>query len=250
MEDTMAQWMWALIAVIGILLIVAIVVMVNRQRRTISLQQRFGPEYTRTVGASDDRRTAEAALEERARRRSQLTIVPLAEPVRLRYAEQWRSLQEHFVDRPVEAVDSAEHLLTRVMEDRGYPVGEFDEQADLISVDHPRVVDDYRVAHEIHRRNQAQQATTEDLREAMLRYRSLFDDLLHPGQDGRSDREADRGFDREPEGVDRSAADRAATGRDTIDPTPTTRDRDGAPADLRDAARRDNTRHDVRQEHP
>src|SRR5512142_3165364 len=141
MEDAMAQWIWALIAVIGIVLIVAIVLIINRQRRTISLQQRFGPEYARAVGTTDDRRTAEAALEERARRRSQLNIVPLAEPVRLRYADQWRGLQEHFVDRPVEAVDDAESLLTRVMEDRGYPVGEFDQQADLISVDHPHVVE-------------------------------------------------------------------------------------------------------------
>jgi hypothetical protein len=178
----MAQWIWALVAVIGIVLILAIVLIVNRQRRSISLQQRFGPEYARTVEHADDRRAAEAALADRARRRSRLEIVPLAEPVRLRYADQWRQLQEHFVDRPDEAVDAAEGLLDQVMADRGYPVGEFDHQAELVSVDHPHVVENYRIAHEIHGRNRSQQATTEDLREAMLRYRSLFDDLLHPGQ--------------------------------------------------------------------
>lgn len=180
----MAQWIWALIAVILIVLIVAIVLLVNRQRRSIGLQQRFGPEYTRTVDSTEDRKAAEAALTDRARRRSELTIVPLGEPARLRYAEQWRALQEHFVDRPAEAVSSAEELLSRVMHERGYPVGEFEEQADLISVDHPHVVENFRVAHAIHGRTQAGRATTEDLREAMLRYRSLFDDLLRADQHG------------------------------------------------------------------
>lgn len=201
----MAQWIWALIAVIGILLIAAIVLVVNRQRRSITLQQRFGPEYERTVESADDRRAAEAALTERARRRSKLHIVPLEESVRLRYSDEWRGLQEHFVDRPSEAVTSAESLVTQVMQERGYPVGEFDVQAELISVDHPHVVENYRVAHRIHRRNQANEASTEDLREAMLRYRSLFDDLLRPGQNGSQDTDRpaavdDRGQDlrREP----------------------------------------------------
>jgi hypothetical protein len=178
----MAQWTWALIAAVGISLIIATVLLINRQRRSIWLRQRFGPEYARALEKADDRRAAEATLRERTRLRSMLHITPLAEPARLRYAEQWRSLQEHFVDQPVEAVDAAEGLLTQVMEERGYPVGEFDQQADLISVDHPHVVENYRVAHAIHTRNRAHQATTEDLREAMLRYRSLFDDLLRPNQ--------------------------------------------------------------------
>jgi hypothetical protein len=206
----MAQWIWALVAVIGIMLTLAIVLIVTRQRRTISLQQRFGPEYTRAVEQADDRRAAEATLRERARRRSELDIVPLAEPVRLRYAEQWRGLQEHFVDRPADAVDAAERLLSQVMEDRGYPVGDVDHQADLISVDHPHVVENYRIAHEIHRRNQVHQATTEDLREAMLRYRSLVDDLLQPGQDTST-----------PEPTDRDLTDRATDDRRDSDRTVT-----------------------------
>lgn len=212
----MAQWIWALVAVIGIMLIIAIALIVNRQRRTISLQQRFGPEYARAVGQADDRRAAEAALRERARRRSQLDIVPLAEPVRLRYAEQWRGLQEHFVDRPADAVDAAERLLSQVMADRGYPVGDVDHQADLISVDHPHVVENYRIAHEIHRRNQTQQATTEDLREAMLRYRSLFDDLLHPGQGPSTSERPDRETTT-PETTDQDLTDRATDDQSTDD---------------------------------
>jgi hypothetical protein len=216
--------------VIGILLIVAIVLIVNRQRRSISLQQRFGPEYTRTIEHSDDRRAAEASLEDRARRRSRLDVVPLAEPVRQRYADQWRRLQEQFVDRPTEAVGAAEGLLTQVMSDRGYPVGEFDDQADLISVDHPNMVENYRIAHEIHGRTRTQQATTEDLREAMLRYRSLFDDLLHPGQT------SPEPADRDP--VDRNVdlTDRDLTDRDLTDRHPT--DADGtAPGPRREHRR-------------
>lgn len=111
----MAQWMWALIAVAGIILIVAVVLLVNRQRRTLALQQRFGPEYTRTVESAEDRRMAEATLSDRARRRAQLEIASLPEPDRLRYSDQWRGLQERFVDRPAEAVTAAEDLLTRVL---------------------------------------------------------------------------------------------------------------------------------------
>jgi hypothetical protein len=184
MEDPMASWTWALTALIGLLVILTTVLVANRQRRTVSLRHRFGPENVRMLEAGQDRRAVEAALTARSRRRSELNIVPLAEPDRLRVEQEWRRLQEHFVDRPGEAVNAAESLLTRVMQERGYPVGEFDQQADLISVDHPYVVENYRIAHEIHRRNQEQQATTEDLREAMLNYRSLLGDLLHPDRTG------------------------------------------------------------------
>lgn len=187
----MAQWIWAAIVIVGIILIFAVALMVDRKRRSRALQRRFGPEYARTVESADDRRTAEAALADRARRRDRLEIKPLPEPVRLQYTEQWRRLQEQFVDRPVDAVAFAENLLTRVMAERGYPVGDFDEQTDLISVDHPHVVENYRVAHDIHRRMSSQDATTEDLREAMLRYRSLFDDLLHPDQNPGTPSDAD-----------------------------------------------------------
>jgi hypothetical protein len=175
----MAPWTWVLIAVIVVVVLVIAVMLANRSRTT-SLQKRFGPEYERTVESAEGRRAAEAELQDRAKRRSQLEIRSLPEATRLRYAEEWRGLQEQFVDRPSDVVSSAERLLTRVMEDRGYPVSNVDEQADLISVDHPDVVENYRIAHGIYRRNQANRATTEDLREALLRYRTLFDGLLRP----------------------------------------------------------------------
>jgi hypothetical protein len=199
----MAPWTWVLIVVIVVVLIVVAVMLANRSR-TSSLQKRFGPEYERTVESADGRRAAEAELQDRTKRRSALEIRPLPEPTRLRYAEEWRGLQEQFVDRPSDAVSSAERLLTRVMEDRGYPVADVDDQAEMVSVDHPDVVENYRIAHGIYERNQANQATTEDLREAFLRYRSLFDGLLRP-EDSRDVRRDAR--DGQPNGTTNTRAE-------------------------------------------
>jgi FtsZ-interacting cell division protein ZipA len=174
----MATWAWILIAV-GIVIIVALLVaIVMRQRRTTMLRQRFGPEYDRTVQDRDDRRAAEADLRDRQKQRDRLDIRPLAEPARARFAAEWRELQERFVDQPSNAVVAADDLVYRVMSERGYPMDDFETQAKLISVDHPSVVENYRFAHAVCERAQSQQATTEDLRAALLRYRSLFEDLL------------------------------------------------------------------------
>jgi hypothetical protein len=176
----MATWAWILIAVV-VVVVAALVVVVTRQRRTTELRQRFGPEYDRAVEARDDRRAAEAELREREKWRAGLDIKPLPEEARARYAREWQDVQEHFVDQPSDAVTAADKLIYSVMEARGYPVGDFDAQADLVSVDHPQVVEDYRYAHGIHQ--QAPQASTEDLREALVRYRSLFDELLRADED-------------------------------------------------------------------
>jgi hypothetical protein len=171
----MATWAWILIA-IAVVVVIALVAVATRQRKTAELRRRFGPEYDRVVEASEDRRAAEADLREREKWRAQLDITPLPEDMRVRYAQEWQDVQERFVDQPSEAVVAADRLIYRVMETRGYPVGDFDAQADLVSVDHPRLVENYRYAHGVHQ--QAQQASTEDLREALVRYRSLFDELL------------------------------------------------------------------------
>jgi len=185
----MQPWVWVLLVVVVIVLAVALWA-AARQRRSTNLRQRFGPEYERTVDAADDRRGAEQELLDRARRRDRLNIVALPEPARARYADQWRAIQERFIDDPAGSVGSAHSLLDQVMAERGYPTRDFEEQADLVSVDHPRVVENYRAAYGVYRRQQEGQATTEDLREALVRYRSLFDDLLRP-EDGAPDRRAD-----------------------------------------------------------
>jgi hypothetical protein len=171
----MATWAWILIAIVAVV-VVAFIAMAVRQRRTTALRQRFGPEYDRAVESREDRRAAEADLRGRERQRAQLDIRPLPEETRARFAQEWQDVQERFVDQPSGAVVAADGLVYRVMEARGYPMGNFDAQADLVSVDHPEVVDNYRVAHGI--RERADGAVTEDLREALLRYRSLFDELL------------------------------------------------------------------------
>src|SRR3954466_9836425 len=181
---TMQPWLWVLLIVVVVVVIVAALA-ASRQRRTANLRDKFGPEYERAVDASDDRRGAEHDLLDRARRRDRLEIRPLPEAARARYAEQWRGIQERFIDDPAGSVTAAHTLLDQVMAERGYPTHDFEEQADLVSVDHPRVVENYRAAYAVNQRQRDGQATTEDLRDALVRYRSLFEELLH--RDGAAD---------------------------------------------------------------
>jgi hypothetical protein len=177
-EDLMAALI--IIIVIVVVVVVALVAVGARKRRTAMLRDHFGPEYDRAVENSDDQRAAEAGLRERERQRAQFEVRPLPEGDRLRFAGEWRDLQERFVDQPAEAAAGADVLVTRVMEARGYPMTDFAAQADLVSVDHPATVEDYRFAHAVQQRSGTGQASTEDLREALLRYRSLFEELLRP----------------------------------------------------------------------
>lgn len=183
----MAIWAWILIAV-AVVAVVAVVI-VLRERRTSSLRERFGPEYERTMQQQSGRRAAERDLRNRQKQRARLEIRPLPEPARAQYAAEWRAVQERFVEQPSSAVLAADALVRRVMSDEGYPVENFNAQSDLVSVDHPRVVENYRLAHDVYERTQAQQASTEDMRRALLSYRSLFDELLAAGSaepDGRA----------------------------------------------------------------
>jgi FtsZ-interacting cell division protein ZipA len=173
----MATWFWIVIVIV-VVIIALVVAKTARRRRTAMLRQRFGAEYDRAVQAHDGQRAAEAELRGRERERARLDIKPLAEASRTRYSEEWRTVQQSFVDQPEGATAAAYELVNRVMAERGYPMSDFDAQADLVSVDHPGVVENYRVAHGIHERAQRHEASTEDLREAMLRYRSLFEELL------------------------------------------------------------------------
>jgi hypothetical protein len=173
----MAAWAWILI-VIAIVVVIGLIAMADRRRRTSALRQRFGPEYDRAVESRQDRRAAEAELRERERQRAAFDIKPLPEDVRARFGQEWQDVQEGFIDQPADAVVAADRLVNSVMLRRGYPMGDFDAHVGLVSVDHPELVDNYRSAHAIQEQAQAQRASTEDLREALLRYRSLFDELL------------------------------------------------------------------------
>jgi hypothetical protein len=168
------------IAIIAVLLIIWAVV---RQRRTADLKKRFGPEYDRVVQESGPRK-AEVTLLEREKRVEKFNIRVLPADERERYITEWRTVQSRFVDDPTGAVNQADQLVDRVMRARGYPMSDFEQRAADISVTHPHIVSNYRAAHEIAVRHQQGQTTTEDLRQAMIFYRSLFDDLLEPAPAG------------------------------------------------------------------
>ena len=150
----------------------------SQKRRSEQLHQRFGPEYERAVDEHGDRGRAEAALEDRKERVEQLHLRPLSPEQRDRFGPEWRHLQARFVDVPAEAVKQADSLVAEVMAARGYPTGDFEQRVADVSVDHPQVVEHYRAAHVIALRNDGGQANTEDLRQAMVHYRALFENLL------------------------------------------------------------------------
>jgi hypothetical protein len=178
---------WVLLAVIVVLLVI-VGVLVARQQRSRRLKDEFGPEYGRVVAERGDQRAAEKELVDRRQRVGRFEIRPLDPADRERYLEQWAAAQRAFVDEPVGAVGQAHELVQRAMRDRGYPVDEdFEQRTADISVEHPTVVENYRSAHEISVRAGNGQASTEQLRQAMVHFRALFDDLLAPGDAGGAD---------------------------------------------------------------
>jgi hypothetical protein len=169
---------WIVIAVCVIAVVAVAVAMGARQQRRRRLRETFGPEYDREVETRGNRREAERELSGRYERRSKLDIRPLPMEQRQAYAQEWREVQARFVDTPADAMREADTLISRVMRERGYPVGEFDQRAADVSVDHPRVVDEYRIAHSISQRSARGEASTEDLRQGMVHYRALFEEML------------------------------------------------------------------------
>jgi hypothetical protein len=173
--------------IIGVVLVIAValaIFLIARERRKVQshhLQQRFGPEYSRVVRTVGDKEKAEAELEAREKRvdRLQLVVLPAAEAAQ--FAQQWEVLQTRFVDNPAGVVGEADRLVRQLMLKRGYPIADFERLAADISVHHPLVVENYRAAQAIAARNLRGQASTEDLRKAVVHYRALFEDLLDSG---------------------------------------------------------------------
>jgi hypothetical protein len=204
----MPAWGWVLIAVAIVVVLAAVAWRAYARRRTGQLQERFGPEYDRTVDARRSRRQGEAELAEREKRRDELDIRPLSQAARARYIESWQAVQSQFVDDPSSAVDSADRLIRSVMEERGYPVDGFEQRAADLSVDHPHVVENYREGHRLAQQTAAGTGTTEDLRQAMRHYRALFEELVEPPADGAADQPLDRErLETEPD----TARDRSVT---------------------------------------
>ena len=168
------------LAAVVILIIAGLAWLYVRKRRstTANLRHKFGSEYERAVREHGSERKAEAKLEDREKRVEKLNIRDLDPIEHDRFSKRWESVQSRFVDSPKGAVAEADDLVSSLMKTRGYPVSDFDQRAADISVDHPRVVENYRAAHEIALRVGKNGATTEDLRTAMIHYRSLFEELV------------------------------------------------------------------------
>jgi hypothetical protein len=167
-----------LLLLVGVVVVAAVAIAVYVMRRRAALKARFGPEYERAVHNTGSTRRAEAELEARANRVTKYSIRPLGREESLQFANRWRRVQAMFVDDPAAAAAEADRLVTELMTARGYPMSDFDRRAEDVSVDHADVVHHYREAHAITARHAQRSASTEDLRQALVHYRALFDDLL------------------------------------------------------------------------
>jgi hypothetical protein len=164
----------AIVVVIGIFLAFAF----HARQRTRQLQDAFGPEYKRAIQKAGSRRKAEASLKSRQERLASLQIRPLRSEEQDHFLKQWRSIQAEFVDNPKGTVDKSNRLVTEMMLTRGYPMANFDQRIEDLSVDHPEIVSKYREAHSIAVKNNQYNASTEELRQAVLNYKAVFDQLM------------------------------------------------------------------------
>ena len=173
----------AIVLLVLIVVVIAVgAVLFWQRRRSVALQQEFGPEYQRAVGKFGDERKAEAELAAREKRVRSFKIRSLTPEEQARFAAAWKKAQARFVDEPSQAAADADILVKELMQTRGYPMADFEQRAADISVDYPQVVSNYRAARQIALRNNGGKATTEDIRQAMVHYRSLFEELLETAE--------------------------------------------------------------------
>ena len=181
--DTINTQTWIILVCVVVLALIAFAAwFFYKKMQSHRLQQRFGPEYGRTVDELGTQTKAESELKAREKRVERLNIVPLAPSEAARFSQAWKVLQGRFVDNPKGVVVQADKLVRELMQKRGYPMGDFERRAADISVDHPAVVDHYRAAQAIAVRDERGEADTEELRKAVVHYRTLFDELLEVGE--------------------------------------------------------------------
>jgi hypothetical protein len=195
------------IVIVVIAALGAVAFFARGQARRRGLQQRFGPEYDRTVESHESTREAEQELKAREKRHDELEIHPLDPAARERHLAEWRQVQERFVDAPEEAVTEADRLLVLVMGERGYPTEGYEQQVSDLSVEHASTIDRYRQAHDISAQAEAKKASTEDLRQAMVHYRALFTELLDTDKDAVTNGRGTNGAEPEPETTAETRAD-------------------------------------------
>jgi hypothetical protein len=171
---------YIIIAVVLVLVVLGVIlgVIFALRQRSKRFQNKFGPEYDRTVQSAGNEKKAQAELNERRKHVETLDIRPLSVSERERYQAEWTAIQAKFVDQPGQATVEADHLIMEVMKVRAYPVSDFEQRAADISVNYPALVSNYRAAREIAIKNEQHSANTEELRQALIHYRSLFDELL------------------------------------------------------------------------
>ena len=177
----MPTWLIVVIVVVAVAVLATVAWLATQELQRKRLRQRFGPEYDRAVEEHDSAREAQRELAGRERRHKDLDIRPLSPAARERYARQWARVQEQFVDHPAAAVQEADQVLVSLMSERGYPTEGYEQQLADLSVRHARTLEHYRAAHET--RHARQTASTEDLRDAMVHYRAVFEDVLTDGAD-------------------------------------------------------------------
>jgi len=240
----MPTWLIVLIVVVAVAVLGAVIWLVTQEMQRKRLQQRFGPEYDRTVAEKDSPRAAQRELAERERRHKELDIRPLSASARERYAREWAQVQEKFVDQPSAAVTEADRLLNSLMAERGYPTEGYEQQVADLSVRHAKNLEHYRAAHTTQQKRDG--ASTEDLRDAMVRYRAVFEDLLTDGADDEQHHDHDRrnGHDHGGHGRDRGRADQRTTEERAAEQG-TTEQRAG---EQRGTERRDTDRHETERQ--
>ena len=172
------MWIWIGLGVLALLIVASLIARGARRSRTESLREKFGNEYDHAVTTHGNRKRAERDLEERAEQVRKYNIVPLSMSDRERFRADWQKVEQHFIERPTTAVVEADELVAEIMRTRGYPMGDFDRHAADLSVTHPRIVEHYRAGHEVIGGTSTAKPETETLRQAMLHYRSLFDELI------------------------------------------------------------------------
>src|SRR2546423_6723545 len=175
------QWIWIAVAAVAALLVIGLIAVGARRNRSAALQDHFGREYDRTVKTAGSRTAAENELVARAEEAKSFDIRPLTAAECDRYRDDWRRIEARFLERPTTAVVEADELVVDVMRARGYPMADFDKHAALLSVKHPSVVEHYRAGHEIIAHPNVGTESTEKLRQAVLHYRALFEELVNEG---------------------------------------------------------------------
>jgi hypothetical protein len=194
----MPAWAWIIIAIV-ILALATAAWFAYEKRRTQRLRDAFGPEYELALSEAGGRRQAESELETRRKRRARFDLKPLSPEESDLYKSTWKETQARFVDGPVTSLRAADRLVTNVMRDRGYPMEDFEIMVANVSVDHPSVVSHYRSAHEIFEASGKGRTGTEELRQAMIHYRAIFETLVEPEEPVQAEEPSDKGLESQEE---------------------------------------------------